>query len=138
MTEVDTENLTEAEAQEILRNFSESKANLHTFFTNVVKAKETTKTGNLGVEELGMSHLPFRTYQELSLFSTEIANQSYWGDYFKRMAEIQSSSSLSKEGFLMKLSVTSKKESSLADVTPRKPSSSWFKKKDTNNSGGMQ
>jgi len=48
------------------------------------------------------------------------------------MAEIQTATSLSKEGFLMKLSVTSKKE--MADVTPKtkKKNSGWFKKKSSN------
>lgn len=129
MPEVDTENLSESEAQEILRQFSESKANLHTFFTNVVRAADTTKTGNLSIEELGYSHLPFRTYKELAIFSDEIASQNYWGDYFKKIGEIQTASSLSKDGFLMKLSVTSTKQ--LADITKqRKQNKGWFSKKE--------
>jgi hypothetical protein len=123
------ENPSEERAEEIIRQFNENKANIHTFFTNVVKSKDTTKTGNLSSEELGMSNLPERTYKELSLFSNDIADQTYWGDYFEKMGEIQTATSLSKEGFLMKLAVTSKKE--LADMTPRKVNKSWFKKKDT-------
>lgn len=122
------DNISEQEAQEIIRQFSESKANMHTFFTNVVKAKETLKTGNLSEDELGISNLPVRTYKELALFSNEVANQDYWGDYFEKMSEIQTASSLSKEGFMMKLSVTQKKE--LADVTKRRKNKGWFGKKD--------
>lgn len=119
--------LTEQDAQELLRQFSESKANMHTFFTNVVKTDDTLKTGNLDTNELGMSKLPVRTYEELSLFSKEVANQKEWGDFFEAMSRIQTDSSLSKEGFLLKLVQTTKKE--LADVTPKqKVNRGWFKK----------
>jgi len=120
--------MTEDEAKEMLRQFSESRATLHTFFTNVIKSDDTTKTGNLSQDELGMPKLPVRTFKELALFSKEVANDEGWADYFNKMAEIQTSTSLSKEALLMKLSVTSKKE--LADVTPqRKVNKGWFKKK---------
>ena len=50
-----------------------------------------------------------------------------WADYFKKMAEVTTETSLSKEGFLLKMSVTTKKE--LADVTPKqKKNKGWFKK----------
>lgn len=128
---MDTDNISEQEAQEILRNFAESKANLHTFFTNVIKAKDTIKTGNLTQDELGMPSIPVRTYKELAVFSNDIANQSYWSEYFNKISEVNTSSSLSKEGFLMKLSVTNKRE--LADVTKRsKTNKGWFQKKNEN------
>lgn len=122
--------LSEKEAEDILRQFNEGKANMHSFFTNVVKTEDTLKTGNLDTDELGVSKLPVRTYQELALFSKEVANQDAWGEYFKKMSEIQSASSLSKDGFLLRLAVTQKKE--LADVTPtpRKENSGWFKRKE--------
>jgi len=120
--------MTEDEAKEMLRQFSESRATLHTFFTNVIKSDDTTKTGNLSQDELGMPKLPVRTFKELALFSKEVANDEGWADYFNKMSEIQTSTSLSKDALLMKLSVTSKKE--LADVTPqRKVNKGWFKKK---------
>lgn len=119
--------MTEQEAQDILRSFSESKATIHTFFTNVIKSPDTTKTGNLTQEELGMPKLPVRTYKELALFSKDVANQDAWADYFEKMSEIQTSTSLSKDALLLRLSVTQKKE--LADLTPRKKNKGWFKKK---------
>lgn len=122
------DDISEKEAQEILRNFSESKTNMHTFFNNVVKSVDTTKTGYLTEDELGMSNLPVRTYKELALFSKDVADQAYWGDYFEKMSEIQTSSSLSKHGFLMKLSVTQKKE--MADVSPKKENKGWFRRND--------
>jgi len=124
------DNLTEKEAEDIIRQFSEGKSNMHSFFTNVVKADDTTRTGNLNDDELGISNLPVRTYKELEVFSNEVANQPEWADYFNKMSEIQTSTSLSKGGFLMRLSVTQKKESTLADLTPaKKENLGWFKRK---------
>jgi len=123
--------ITEQEAQDMLRQFSESRANMHTFFTNIVKTPDTTKTGNLNSEELGMPKLPVRTLKELALFSKEIANDDGWSDWFNKLSEIQTSTSLSKDALLVKLAVTSKKE--LADVTPtKKANRGWFKSKSRN------
>jgi len=118
------------EEKEILRQLNEGKQNVHSFFTNIVKSKDTTKTGYLNQEELGMPKLPVRTYKELALFSKEVYGDTSWSDYFDKMSEIQTSTSLSKDGILLKLSVTQKKE--LADVSPKekKVNKGWFKKKE--------
>lgn len=121
--------LTDKEAEDLLRQFSEGKSNLHSFFTNVVKSPDTIKTGNLNSDELGMTVLPVRTYKELEMFCEDIANLSEFSTYFKKMSEIVTSSSLSKEAILLKLAVTIKKE--LADITPeKKQNSGWFKRKE--------
>jgi hypothetical protein len=126
----DESQLTESEAAEIVRQFGEGKSNLHSFFTQVIKSKDTIKTGNLTSDELGLPHLPVRTYQELGLFCYDIAGMESFTDYFKGMSEIITSSSLSKDALLLKLSVTIKKE--LADISPeKKTNSGWFRKKDT-------
>lgn len=119
------------EEKEILRQLNEGKQNVHSFFTNIIKTKDTTKTGNLTSEELGLPSLPVRTYKELALFSKDIYNDKSWADFFDKMAEIQTSTSLSKDAILLRLSVTQKKE--LADVTPKgkKVNKGWFKKKNT-------
>lgn len=120
--------MTEQEAEAIVRNFSSGNQNVHSFMTNVVMAEDTTKTGNLTQDELGMPKVPVRTMKELELFSRDVANQTEWAEYFKKMAEIQAATSLSKEGLLVKLAVTIKKE--LADVTKRaKKNGGWFKGK---------
>lgn len=129
----DEENLyTEEEVrtygEEIARKFAEQKSNIHSFFTKVIQEEDTTKTGNLSEEELGVSNLPVRSLKELELFCEDIYLDEEWAEYFKKMAEIQTASSLSKEGFLLRLSVTQKKE--LADVTQKKKENKgWFKKK---------
>jgi hypothetical protein len=120
--------MTESEAQELLRQYSEGKVSPTSFFRDVVKTDDTLRVGNLDTNELGISKLPVRTYEELALFSKEVANQPEWGSYFDKMSEIQTSSSLSKEGFLLKQINTTKKE--LADVTAKpKENKGWFRGK---------
>ena len=112
-----TDDMTEKQAEALLRSFSEGKKTIHSFFTDIIKTKDTTKTGYLTEEELGTPHLPVRSYKELSLFCKSVAVDKSWEDYFSDMSEIHTSSCLSKDGILIKLSVTQKKE--LADVTPK-------------------
>ena len=87
--------LSEQQAEEILRQFGEGKANMHSFFTNVVRTDDTTKVGNLSEIELGTPKLPLRTYKELELFSKGVAGKVYWADYFRDMSEVLTATSLS-------------------------------------------
>jgi hypothetical protein len=130
--ELYTEEQVKAYGEEIARQYAQEKANIHSFFTKVIENLDTTKTGNVDEEELGKPQISVRGLKELELFSRDVYMDDSWGDYFEKMAEIQTATSLSKEGFLMKLSVTSKKE--MADVTPKtkKKNSGWFKKKSSN------
>jgi len=91
-----TEDMTEQQAEEMLRGFSESKQSMHSFLKSVVVHEDTTKTGNLSIEELGYSKNPVRTYKELGLFSEEIIEDKPWADYFNKMSEVQTSTSLFK------------------------------------------
>ena len=127
--------LSEEEIEERLMNLvgttptADEKQNVHTFLHNVAVSKDTTKTGFLGSEELGMPILPVRTYKELSLFCKDIANMDYFSDYFNKKAEITTSTSLSRDAKLLGLAILQKRE--VADVTrkPRKENKSWFKPK---------
>lgn len=122
--------MTEKEAQDVLRQMADNKQSIYAIFAKVINEKQkTTKVGNLSEEELGMSKLPLRTYLELGLFCDDIVGDEDFSEYFKKMGAIQTDSSLSKEGFLMKLLVTMKKE--LADVSPKKATKNkgWFNKK---------
>jgi hypothetical protein len=129
------EEITEEQAEQLLRNFAEAKETAHSFFTKVIQEKDSTKIGNLTDDELGISTLPARSYKELALFSYDICKDNSWGDYFSKMGEIQFASSLSKYGFLLRLVGTQRKE--IADLTPKqKKNSGWFKKnKDKDNQG---
>lgn len=130
------DSLTEEQAEELVRGFAESKMTIPNFFNNVVKTTDSTKVGNLTDDELGKSKLPVRTYKELALFSTDVANETNWGNYFTKMAEIQNATSLSRGALLLRLAVTIKKE--LADTTKeRKANRGWFKKKESTETGGV-
>jgi len=114
--------------EELVRQQAQEKANIHSFFTKVIQNPETIRIGNVSAEELGNPQITIRGLKELELFSKDIEENKLWADYFKEMAEITTKTSLSKEGFLLRLSVTTKKE--LADVTPkRKVNRGWFRKK---------
>ena len=124
-----TEDMSEKEAQDVLRQMADNKQSTYSIFAKVINERQkTTKVGNLDKDELGMSKLPLRTYLELGLFCKDIVGDEDFSEYFNKMGAIQTDSSLSKEGFLMKLLVTMKKE--LADVSPKTPSKNkgWFKK----------
>ncbi len=122
--------MTESEAEEIVRQFGEGKSNLHSFFTQIIKTPDTTRTGNLSTDELGMPQLPVRSYKELSLFCEDIGNMSTFSDFFEKTSRNITDTSLSKDAILIKLAVTIKKE--LSDLTPeKKQNKGWFKKKET-------
>ena len=112
----------------------EEKQNVFTFLHNVAITKDTTKTAFLrddkDLNEVGVPKLPVRTYHSLALVASDIMNNTYFADYFKKEAEIITSTSLSREGFLTKLAVVQRRE--IADVTStkkRKSSKGWFKPK---------
>ncbi len=107
---------------------SEDKPSIHTFLHNVAMAEDTTKLGFLTEEEVGMPRLPIRTYKDLALFCSEVANMGYFSDYFSNKSEIITATSLSREGFLAKLAVIRRRE--IADVTKEKKiNKGWFKPK---------
>ena len=131
-----TEELTMEEKEElkdILGGYPnvDNKQSVHTFLHNVATAKDTTKLGNLKEEEIGMLSNPIRSFKHLALFSKEIMKNDSLANFFNSSSEIGTSTSLSREGFLTKLAVVTRRE--MADVTaPRKENKGWFKKKDDN------
>ena len=108
---------------------AEEKQNVHAFLHNVAIAEDTTKTGNLTIDELGMPILPVRTYKELALFCNEVANMEYFSDYFKKKAEIATSTSLSKDAKLLTLAVVNRTEVENLTKPERKENKGWFKPK---------
>ena len=124
-----TENMSEQQAEQLVREMMKEKQNVISFFTDIIKADDTTKTGNLELQELGEPRLPLRSLKGLELFSKDIFEDEEWASYFEKKAEILTSTSLSKDAILLKLSVTSKKE--LADVSPKekKKNKGWFSRK---------
>jgi len=125
-----SDDITEQQAEQMLREFADKKDSPQTFFRDVIQSDDTTRTGNLDEEELGLPNLPLRSTKELELFSRDVWGQESWGEYFKKLAEISTSTSLSKDAILIKLAVTRKSE--VADVTPKakKKNSGWFEKRE--------
>lgn len=125
-----SEEITEQQAESLLREFAKDKDSVQSFFRDVIQSDDTTKTGNLDIDELGMPGLPLRSAKELELFCRDVWSQDCWANYFKSLAEIHTSTSLSKDAILIKLAVTKKSE--VADVTPKhkRRNSGWFTKKE--------
>lgn len=123
------EEMSEQQAESMIRDLMDQKSNKHTFLTKVIQEDDTTKVGNLTKEELGNPQLELRGIKELELFANNIYNDKEWGDFFKELSEIQTSTSLSKDALLIKLAATDKKE--MADLTEveRKENKGWFRKK---------
>lgn len=124
--------MSEQQAEEILRGLADEKLTVPAFFSHVVESEDTSKTGNLTIEELGVPSLQVRVSKELELFCRDVCDDGVFADYWKKKAEIDSSTSLSKDAILLKLLVTKKNE--VADITPKqRENSSWFKKKEEKN-----
>lgn len=126
------EQLTDAEKAELQKYFGsphgEEKHSVHTFLNKVAISDDTTKTGNLTAEEVGVPKLTLRTYKELALISDKIIGSDDFKEYYEKKGEILTSTSLSKDAVLIKLAVVQRRE--LSDVTPiRKENKGWFKKK---------
>ena len=122
------QSMSDQQTEQLLREMIKEKQNSISFFTDVIKSDDTIKTGNLELQELGEPRLPLRSLKGLELFSKDIYEDAEWESYFKKKAEILTSTSLSKDAILIKLAVTSKKE--LADVSPKekKKNKGWFKR----------
>lgn len=130
------EEMTLEQAEQLLgENFGnmtpvpEEKYNVHTFLTNIATSKDTTKTGFLSDEEVGIAKLPQRTCKELALYCRDVANMEEYAQYFEKKSEILTSTSLSKEGFLTQLAVIMRKESTNLLKASGKENKGWFKKK---------
>lgn len=112
-------------------NLPEPKQNVHTFLFNVATADDTTKLGFLKEEEIGMLPNPIRAYKNLSLFARDIMDNEELSKFFNNHSEIITSTSLSRQGFLVDRAVVQKRE--LKDTTkPMKENKGWFKSKDKN------
>jgi len=124
-----SEELTEEQAEAMLRDYAKKQESVQGFFSDIIVADDTTKTGYLSEEELGEVSLPLRSSKELELFCNDVWSETEWGKYFKKLGEITTSTSLSKDGILIKSVGT--KRSEVADVTPKvkKENKGWFKKK---------
>jgi hypothetical protein len=113
---------------------ADDKHNQFTFLNNVVMTEDTTRVGFVTEEELGSPQLPVRANKTLALISGELMENNFFKEYFLKESENITSTSLSKNGFLINRAILQKRE--IADVTkPRKVNKSWFKKKEDKEEG---
>jgi len=98
------------ELEEFYRKFGVEEKGIDNFFLEIVRAEDTTKIGNLTIDELGTPPLPIRTLKELANDCDLIPSMSSFAKSFRTESEDILASSLSKEGFLIKARITQKKE----------------------------
>ena len=108
---------------------AEEKHSTHAFLHAVATAEDTIKVGNLNEAEVGIPKLSIRTLKELELYANDIADDTDWADYFKKRAEIVTSTSLSKDAKLLDMAVVNRVETANVTKQPRKVNKSWFRKK---------
>jgi len=108
----------------------EPKLTVHTFLQNVVNAEDTTKVGNVSIEELGNPKHPIRTYKSLALIAGSLMSNSPLNRYFLDKSEIITSTSLSKEAKLIDLAVVTRKEfGATKNKKQMKENKGWFRRK---------
>jgi len=117
----------------------EDKQSIHTFLFNVATSPNTTKIGNLRddkeINELGVPLHNVRGSLEMSRISGLIMENDFFKKWFEEEAESILSTSLSREGFLVRQATTQTKQ--VADVTRRrKINSGWFGNKKVEEAGG--
>lgn len=120
----------------------EDKQNVHTFLTNVVKeqgVENLAKIGNLrddkDMNELGSPIWNTRGCMEMARISSKIICNDFFTEFFSCAANETLASSLSREGFLIKMATTTTKQ--VADATRRrKVNKGMFGSKKIESSGG--
>jgi hypothetical protein len=104
-----------------------SKDSIFKFFRQILSSDDSTKTSNLTNEEIGRLLLSVRSYKELGVMCKSMGNWDKVADYMNQKAEIISSTSMGRKGFLAQLFVTQiKKEQKLQAPVEKK---GWFAKK---------
>lgn len=107
---------------------ADDKQSVHSFLNKIATAPDTTKVGFLEVEELGSPKYPVRAFKEFSLIADDIIGNKNISDFFNKQSEIITSTSLSKEGFLVKQATTTTRQ--IADITKKKKKKDkWFFRK---------
>lgn len=116
----------------------DEKHSVPSFLFNVVKAKDSTKVGNLrddkDFNELGSPIFTVRGAKEMQLIAKSIMENDYFASYFEQEAEDALATSLSREGFLIRQVNMQTKQ--VADITKRrKINKGWFKTKEESSGG---
>lgn len=117
----------------------EDRQSIFSFLFNVATSKDTTKIGNLrddkDLNEIGNTNYTVRGAKQMALIAEDIMDNDYFRNFFDKEAEITLSSSLSREGFLVRQASTQTKQ--VADITKRrKINKGWFGKQKVEETGG--
>lgn len=99
------------------------KEGLFNFFNKILVKDDTIKVANIDEDEL----FAVRNLRDGNVVS-KMNGYEIFEDYFKNKGEVILASSDSKDGFLIKAAITTKKE--LESKTKRKVNKGWFKKKE--------
>lgn len=86
----------------------EKKDDLFSLFWKMVNKSDSSKIANLSKSELGMLNLSVRDCQKIALLATTLGHHGF-AKFFIAQAEIITSTSLSKGGFLPQIVVTSRR-----------------------------
>lgn len=102
------------------------KDNVFKFFREILGSKDSRKTGNLKESELGLTRLGVRHYLNLANYADKEGLDQV-ADYLNNKAEVTSSTSMSRNGFLAQLFVTQIKKEQKLEKKPEKKKK-WFTK----------
>ena len=146
--QIEDENMSDDEA---LRRITEAmkqnapsqddKNNMHTFLLNVVQAEDMDKVAKVGnlkddkdLNELGNPIWTVRGALDMAMLSEKLMDNTFFKEFFQAQAKNTLITSLSRDGFLAKLAVTTTKN--VADITRRrKTNKGMFGKKSEETSG---
>jgi len=120
----------------------DEKQNIHTFLINVVQTEDIDKASKIGnlkdtdeFNELGIPAWNVRGALELARISNKLMGNTFFAEFFQDQAMETLSTSLSRNGFLIRQGTTTTKQ--VADATKRrKVNKGMFGKKDIEESGG--
>jgi len=103
----------------------EEKVGIFHFFNKILGLSDTSKAGNLDIEELNA----VRSLQRAKLYNEAMNDPKMTVDsYLQKRAEIVLSTSLSKDMGLIKAAITTKKETKASIKTGEGKKSSWLNK----------
>lgn len=108
---------------------SQDVYNVHKFLHDVSVSKDTTKTGNVNDDELGSPAFNVRTLKDVQTYCN-MMGLGFYADYFGEKSEHITATSLSRDGFLDKLSIMTRQQvEALAKSSGKKKNKGWFGKK---------
>lgn len=120
----------------------QDRENVHTFLLNVVQEEEILKSSKIGnlrddreLNELGIPIWHVRGALDMARISDKIMDNNFFKEFFEAQAAHTLSTSLSREGFLIRQATTTTKQ--VADTTKRKKiNKGMFGKKTIEEQGG--